>query len=384
MLDDVPAGVATLGVDLRIRSANRRLGEIVGVAAGDLVGRPFEQLLTLPARLLFQTHVYPTLLAERRVEEVFLWLGESGERAVPVLLNAEALDGPDGGYAIAIVRIRARSKWEEDLLAATRALEQEQVASQKLADDLAATARDLDLRQADEKRTRAFRDAFVGVVSHELRTPITTIFGMSHLLRERHTTMDPDAVTDALEDIEAEADRLRRLTEDLLVLSRAEGGRLEATSDPLLLGHLLRSAVRQEASRAEGHRFEVEIEPDLPLVLGESTYVEQVLRNYLSNAVKYSPAGTLIRVEARSEAEGAAVRVTDEGRGLGDEPSDDLWALFYRTEDAVRQASGAGIGLFVSKELIEAMGGRVWAAPAATGGAEFGFWLPAVTVLDEG
>lgn len=384
MLDDVPAGLATLGVDLRIRTANRRLGEIVGVPAGDLVGRSFEQLLTLPARLLFQTHVYPELLADRQVEEVFLWLGETGEQAVPVLLNAEALNGTDGGYSIAIVRIRARSKWEEDLLAATRALEQEQVASQKLSDDLATAARDLDVRQADEKRTRAFRDAFAGVVSHELRTPITTIFGMSHLLRERHTTMDPEAVTDALDDIEAEADRLRRLTEDLLVLSRAEGGRVEAGSDPLLLGHLLRSAVREEARRAEGHRFEVEIEPELPLVLGESTYVEQVLRNYLSNAVKYSPAGTLIRVDARSEADGAAVRVTDEGRGLGDGPSDDLWELFYRAEDAMRQASGAGIGLFVSKELIEAMGGRVWAAPAATGGSEFGFWLPAVTVLDEG
>jgi K+-sensing histidine kinase KdpD len=384
MLDDVPAGVATLDADLRIRTANRRLGEIVGSSARELVGRSLEELLTLPARILFQTHVYPALLADRRVEEVFLWLGESGDGAVPVLMNAETLEGPEGGYAIAVVRIRARSKWEEDLLAATRALEQEQVASKKLAEDLAMAARDLDRRQADEKRTRAFRDAFVGVVSHELRTPITTIFGMSHLLRERHATMDDQAVTSALDDIESEADRLRRLTEDLLVLSRAEGGRVEAASDPLVLGHVLRSAVRAEASRAEGHRFEVDIEGDLPLVLGEETYVEQVLRNYLSNAVKYSPAGTLIRVEAREDEGGAAVRVIDEGRGLGDGSPDHLWELFYRTEDAIQHASGAGIGLFVSKELISAMGGRVWALPASTGGAEFGFWLPAVTVLDEG
>jgi signal transduction histidine kinase len=384
VLDVVPAGVATLGADLRIRSANRRLGAIVGEPPEALVGRSFELLLSTPARLLFQTHVYPALLADGRVEEVFLVLGDSGDRGVPVLLNAEKLDGPEAGYAVAVVRIRARSKWEEELLATTRALEREQAASRKLAEDLATAARDLDRRQAEEERNRRFRDAFVGVVSHELRTPITTIFGMSHLLRERHGAMDGDAVKEALDDIEAEADRLRRLTEDLLVLSRAEGGRLEIAAEPLVLGHLLRSAVREEASRAEGHRFELEVESHLPLVVGESTYVEQVLRNFLTNAVKYSPAGTRIRIDASTAAGGAAVRVTDEGRGLGDGPTDHLWELFYRTKDAIRQASGAGIGLFVAKQLIQAMGGRVWAVPSPTGGAEFGFWLPAVAALDEG
>jgi signal transduction histidine kinase len=382
MLDDVPAGVATLDSSLRILTANRGLGAILGRAPETLVGTPFEQLLTLPARILFQTHVYPVLLADGRVEEVFLMLGESGDSAVPILLNAERRE-PDGGFAIAVVRIRARSKWEEDLLAATRALEQEQAASQRLAVDLAAAARDLELRHAEDERSREFRDAFVGVISHELRTPITTIFGMSHLLRERHGTMDDAEVKAGLDDIEGEADRLRRLTEDLLVLSRAEGGRLEVASDPLVLGHLLRSAVREEAARSEGYRFEVDIELDLPLVLGEATYVEQVVHNFLSNAVKYSPAGTVIRIVAREEDGGASVRVMDEGPGLGDEPPDHLWELFFRTKDAIRQASGAGIGLFVSRELIQAMGGRVWARNAATGGAEFGFWLPAVTVFDD-
>jgi PAS domain S-box-containing protein len=388
----LPGGVAVLDAGLRILEANGRLAEMLGLQAEELVGRSFESLLSLPARLLFQTHVFPALLADGRVEEVFLTLAGADGEAVPILLNADrhddgtdTADGPGTPaaaprYVALAVRIRARSRWEQDLLSATRALQEERAASRKLADELARTASDLESRHANEARSREFRDAFVGVVSHELRTPITTIYGMSHLLRERHERMAAADLKAGLEDIETEADRLRRLTEDLLVLSRAEGGRLEVADDPLVVGHVVRAAVQGERERSDGHHFELTVEPGLPLVLGDSTYVEQVLRNYLSNAVKYSPAGSTVRTAARDRDGGVHVTVTDEGSGLGDEPPEQLWTLFYRTRDAIQQAGGAGIGLFVSRALIEAMGGRVWAGPAvepATGGAEFGFWLPA-------
>jgi K+-sensing histidine kinase KdpD len=367
--------------ELHIVEANAHLAELLGLDQRELVGRPFESLLSVPARLLFQTHVFPALLAEGRVEEVLLTLAGRDGEAVPILLNAERNPATsDDGFVVLAVRIRARSRWEQDLLAATRALEAERAESRKLADELARAARDLESRHADDARSREFRDAFVGVVSHELRTPITTIYGMSHLLRQRHLKMQPADLQSGLEDIETEADRLRRLTEDLLVLSRAEGGRLEVADDPLIVGHVVRAAVQGERERSDGHVFELSVASGLPLVLGDSTYVEQVLRNYLSNAVKYSPAGSTVRTSARELDGGVSVTVTDEGAGLGDEPPDELWTLFYRTKDAIQQAGGAGIGLFVSKALIEAMGGRVWAGAAVeppTGGAEFGFWLPA-------
>jgi K+-sensing histidine kinase KdpD len=373
--------VVVLDDELHIVEANAHLAELLGLDQRELVGRPFESLLSVPARLLFQTHVFPALLAEGRVEEVLLTLAGGDGEAVPILLNAERNPATsDDGFVVLAVRIRARSRWEQDLLAATRALEAERAESRKLADELARAARDLESRHADDARSREFRDAFVGVVSHELRTPITTIYGMSHLLRQRHLKMQPADLQSGLEDIETEADRLRRLTEDLLVLSRAEGGRLEVADDPLIVGHVVRAAVQGERERSDGHVFELSVASGLPLVLGDSTYVEQVLRNYLSNAVKYSPAGSTVRTSARELDGGVSVTVTDEGAGLGDEPPDELWTLFYRTKDAIQQAGGAGIGLFVSKALIEAMGGRVWAGAAVeppTGGAEFGFWLPA-------
>ncbi|MDP8905582.1 MAG: ATP-binding protein [Chloroflexota bacterium] len=379
-LDRVPGGFISLSHDLRIVAANEGMAELAGRDGKELIGKPLDSLLSGPARILFQTHVYPALKADGRVEEVFLTLTSASGETVPVLLNAvRATAEPPVSYEALIVRIRARARWEGELLAATRALERERTASQQLAAELAATAQDLATRYAEEQHMREFRDAFVGILGHELLTPVTTIYGMSHLLRERLGALDEATLRERLEDIELESDRLRRLTQDLLILSRAEGGRLDIAAEPIALDRLVARVVEAEAARAPGHRFEVELPRQLPLVLGEELYVEQVLRNYLSNAVKYSPAGTSVRVSAASEGAGVAVRVVDAGPGLGVDKPEQLFEPFYRAPGAAGQATGAGIGLYVCRELVQAMGGRVWAAPAGGGasGADFGFWLPA-------
>ena len=384
--DAVPAGVIDLSSDLIVLAANREMGALVGRDAGDLVGKSFDVLLSAPSRILFQTHVYPALKADGRVEEVFLTLASSTGDPVPVLLNAVRSAGAqEPAYAGLLVRIRARARWEADLLAATRALEGERAASQRLAEELAVTATDLRARHAEEQRIREFREAFIGVISHELRTPITTIYGMSHLLRERHASMAAEALGDHLGDIEAESDRLHRLTEDLLVLSRAEGGRLEVAAEPIVLRNVVQAAVESQRTRSTTHRIAVDAPSGLPIVLGEEVYVGQVVTNFLSNAVKYSPSGTTIHVTLTSSAGGVDVRVTDAGPGLGDQSPERLFDLFYRAPDAVGHAPGAGIGLFVCRELIQAMGGRIWAgaaSPPNKGGAEFGFWLPAAAPDD--
>jgi K+-sensing histidine kinase KdpD len=241
---------------------------------------------------------------------------------------------------------------------------------------------DLAARYASDRRARELRDAFTGVISHELRTPITTIYGMSQVLRQRHTTMDPEALRQVIEDIEGEADRLRRLAEDLLVLSRTEGGRLQMTTDPLLLGHVVRRRIADESAHWPRHRFNATIPLGLPLVLGEEMYVEQVVQNLLNNAAKYSPAGSEVSVIVEPVGGEIVVRVLDEGIGLSDESPDTLFELFYRSAHAARQASGAGIGLFVCRQLIESMGGRIWARRRETAGSEFGFALPVHAEVD--
>jgi len=172
------------------------------------------------------------------------------------------------------------------------------------------------------------------------------------------------------------------LAEDLLVLSRTESGRLEVTLDPVLMGHLVRRRVADEAAHWPAHNFVAEVPPGVGLVLGEEMYVEQVVQNLLSNAAKYSAPGTEVRVVVEQEAGEIRVKVLDEGIGLADESTERLFELFYRSPGATRQASGAGIGLFVCRQLIESMGGRIWAKRREERGSEFGFALPVLEETD--
>jgi len=232
-------------------------------------------------------------------------------------------------------------------------------------------------RYAEERRANALREAFIGVISHELRTPITTIYGLSKMLRQRLDTIAPEVRDQLIGDVEAESDRLYRLVEDLLVLSRAERGRVEIARDPIVLTHVLRRAIEGETTRWPTKDFALEIDRHVPLVLGEETYVEQAVRNMLSNAAKYSEPGSTVTVVVEPAAGEVVVRVLDEGIGIAPDDAERVFELFYRTPRASRQAAGAGIGLFVCRQLIEAMGGRIWARPREEGGTEVGFALRA-------
>jgi signal transduction histidine kinase len=131
-----------------------------------------------------------------------------------------------------------------------------------------------------------------------------------------------------------------------------------------------------EQASSQGLHVELDVPESLPTVRGEETYVEQVVRNFLSNARKYSPLGGTVRVTGEATDTEVIVRVLDEGPGFPAEEGERLFELFYRSPTTAEKASGAGIGLFVSRQLVDAMGGRAWARPRPKRGAEFGFALP--------
>ncbi|HET7704273.1 MAG TPA: ATP-binding protein [Candidatus Limnocylindrales bacterium] len=242
---------------------------------------------------------------------------------------------------------------------------------------------ELAAHHAEEQRVGALREAFIGVISHELRTPITTIYGLARVLRQRADTIPRETLHQSIRDIEEESDRLYRLVEDLLVLSRAEGGRVEIDVEPVNLGRLVRRIVDGEAQRRPERALVIEVDDGLPLTEAEPTYVEQVVRNLIANAAKYSQPPAPIEVAVGLDGDAITVRILDRGIGVDEETSQRAFELFYRTRAATRFAAGAGIGLFVCRQLVEAMGGEVWMRPRDGGGTEAGFRLPIVEVEDE-
>jgi signal transduction histidine kinase len=231
------------------------------------------------------------------------------------------------------------------------------------------------------RRARGQREAFLGILSHELRTPITTIYAGSKVLA-REEPLHSTTRHELAADISAEAERLFRLVEDLLVMTRVERGVLQLANEPVLLQRVLAGAIRLESAHWPTTQITMTGPTDLPAVAGDATYVEQVIRNLLSNAAKYSPREAVVEVRLEDATDEVVVRVLDRGRGFQSEESDDLFELFYRSPATAAQASGAGIGLFVCRRLITAMGGRIWARPRPGGGAEFGFALERYTNPD--
>jgi PAS domain S-box-containing protein len=237
------------------------------------------------------------------------------------------------------------------------------------------------MRDVTEARRReAVRETFIGVLSHELRTPVTTIYGGAKLLAREGSTLDEEMKRTIFQDIHEEAERLQRLVEDVVALNRFAEDAGDIGREPVLVQRLLPRVVASEESRWPGVTFALDIAAALPTVTADPTYVEQVIRNLISNAAKYGGVGSTVTVAAEAVKREVLVRVLDDGPGFPVEETSRLFELFYRSPGTARSATGAGIGLFVSARLIGAMGGRIWAAPREGGGAEFGI---ALTALDE-
>jgi two-component system sensor histidine kinase KdpD len=227
---------------------------------------------------------------------------------------------------------------------------------------------------ADERRAGGFREAFLEVISHELRTPITTIYGLTQILIRPGRVADTGEAA-LLADISAESERLHLLVEDLLVLTNAERGQFAVEVEPLELRRLLARVVDHEAGRLAGIDISAEIPRHLPIVAGEEIYVEQIVRNLLGNAAKYTATGTKVVVRAAQNDAEVEIRVLDSGPGIVPETAARAFELFYRDPNSARTVAGSGIGLFVCASLVAAMGGRIWARSRPEGGSEFGFSL---------
>ncbi|MEO6208217.1 MAG: ATP-binding protein, partial [Candidatus Limnocylindrales bacterium] len=236
------------------------------------------------------------------------------------------------------------------------------------------------LRDVTQARQReAIRETFIGVLSHELRTPLTTIFGGAKILARPDSTMDGQTRQAVFEDIVAEAERLQRLVEDVVAMNRfGEDGGEDAGDlgqEPVLLQRIVPGVVASEEARWPGVHFDLVVPAGLPTVVADPIYVEQVVRNLLSNAAKYGGDRATIQVILeRGDAE-VLVRILDDGPGFQPNEADQLFELFYRSPRTAGKIGGAGIGLFVCARLVRAMSGRIWALARPAGGAEFGLAL---------
>jgi signal transduction histidine kinase len=207
------------------------------------------------------------------------------------------------------------------------------------------------------------RRQLIASVGHELRTPVATLRGYLESLRAHHADLAPATLEHDMEVMERETIRLEALIDDLFTLSQAEVGSLVLHCQPNDIATILQRVGDMVAPLAwEQNRVEVIIEPShgLPLVLVDMHRVTQVVLNLVQNAIRHTPPGGLVVIDATCLQDAVAIRVRDTGEGIASDEVPHIWDRFYRGKAAGnRPTDGAGLGLTLVKELTEAMGGSV-------------------------
>ena len=244
--------------------------------------------------------------------------------------------------------------------------------------EVRALARTFNTMADQVEAARQSQRDFVANVSHELKTPLTSIQGFSQALLDG-TASTPEATARAVRVIHQEAGRMRRMVDELLILARFDAGQMMMAHDPVELEPLLRGCLDKLSLQAQEAQVELELNlPDRMFVTGDTDRLAQVFANLLDNAIAHTPAGGKVSIAARRVDEGRAIEatVTDTGPGI---PADELpriFERFYQVDKARRRSRGAGLGLAITKEIVESHGGSITAESLVGLGTRLTVHLP--------
>src|SRR5512133_1558859 len=258
----------------------------------------------------------------------------------------------------------------ERLDASTRALEASHAELQRLREhienELAVTIRNLQALQEQ-------REDFLRAVSHDLRTPLQTVV----LPAERLSRVAPPGTREraAAESMGRAARQMNALISDLVDSIYLESGALHLSREPLALGEFLGELLGADGGAPDAARFTVEIPPDLPRVPADAARLTRVIQNLAGNALKYSTPGTTIRVDARCGEHEVVVSIADHGAGIAPEDLSRIFERFYRGGQRGK-IEGLGLGLYISRLIVEAHGGRIWCESTLGEGSTCSFSLP--------
>jgi PAS domain S-box-containing protein len=284
---------------------------------------------------------------------------------MPVEIHARTVGSGEGKLFLTVARdITERKKAEEAL---KQKMEELQAAYQKL-------------QELDQ-----MKDSFLSTVSHELRTPLTSIKSFSEILLNYDE--DRETQKEFLNIIKEESDRLTRLINDFLDLSKIEAGRMQWETVELSLAEVIQTAINatQALAAKTNLNVKVDVSPDLPTVLGDKDRLVQVVTNLLSNAIKFTPEGGMIQVKAQTlnkskasrDSEMVMVSVSDSGIGIAAKDYKSIFEKFRQVGDTLTdKPQGTGLGLPICKEIIEHYGGNIWVESELGKGSTFFFTLP--------
>lgn len=356
LLDTAPCGFLSVADDGRVTAANLTVAGMLGLERAELVGKHVDVLLGVASRIFYQTHVFPTLKLQGTVHEVYVSLRGAAGDEVPVLLNAVRRARAEGFISDwAVVPMRQRNEYENEIVKA---------------------------RKAAEEAARA-KDEFLAMASHELRSPLSAISGWAHLLAQG--TLDASSQQRAVRAIQQNAVVQAKLVDDLLDYGRISSGELRLEVAPMRLDAVIASAVEGLLPAAGAKSIDVKVDIDArdAIVSGDDHRLRQVFWNILANAVKFTPRGGQVRVRLRNSGSSVEASVTDTGKGIAPEFLPLVFERFRQEDRAARREGGLGLGMSITRYLVELHGGTIAASSEGPGrGSTFTVKLPVAVGVD--
>jgi PAS domain S-box-containing protein len=379
VVERAPCGLLAAGPDGTIIRINATMCSWLGMAQDDLVNqKKLQDLFAVGTRVFFQTHCVPMLQVQGSVAEIQVDVPHQDGTRIPMLMNIVRQARDDGlcHDEVAFFITKERRSYERELVQARKtaeaALDARRDAESKLLEMNAALSR------ADRRK-----DEFLATLAHELRNPLAPIRNVIELLKLQLPATEQ--ATRPLAVLERQVGHLRHLVDDLLEISRITMGQVELRKERVALAGTMLAAAEDTRPLAEaaGHRLHLAL-PDASVTLdADPTRLMQVILNLLNNAVKYTPPGGDIWLDATFDAGQAVITVRDTGIGIPAESLTTIFHMFSQLTPALeRSQGGLGIGLALVRGLVELHGGTINAASGGIGqGSEFTVRLPAEATM---